>query len=194
MEESLVRYSKLSIITATNRFNICREEAIMQLEGKDKKKKKKKLKKKTEKKEKKKRKRRKRRKKREKKREQEKIWKWSRYDSLSRVCGFYKHRLYPGEAALRTKPWGPCCHLLLSWTLQATSSSAVHGRFGYIPIAGDAPQHDPSQHPSGWTPLPCPVFTLHQHRPAHRLQWLIHQLGDVNYSSTSMKAHQDKNS
>lgn len=34
MEESLVRYSKLSIITATNRFNICREEATMQLETK----------------------------------------------------------------------------------------------------------------------------------------------------------------
>lgn len=31
MEESLVRYSKLSIITATNRFNICRDEAMMEL-------------------------------------------------------------------------------------------------------------------------------------------------------------------
>lgn len=31
MEESLVKYSKLSMITATNRFNICREEAVMKL-------------------------------------------------------------------------------------------------------------------------------------------------------------------
>lgn len=71
MEESLVRYSKLSIITATNRFNICREEAIMQLErggeGKGR------------------------------EREGKKSWKGSRYDSLSRVCGLSKKQRHPRE-------------------------------------------------------------------------------------------------
>lgn len=84
MEESLVRYSKLSIITATKRFNICREEATMQLEKEE-----------------------------EERRRREKKAKRGagRLPLAGRVVSTRSSQ--PQRINATTWPWEPCCHPLL---------------------------------------------------------------------------------